>query len=91
MNEIYMWKQIYQEFYESVGKEATLKIYQTYSGNQISFPKRLLKPQYEYEQIMEEYRSGLTITDLAIRHQYSERTIYRIVNRSKGSRNTFNL
>lgn len=79
MNEMQKWQPIYQELAQVIGKEATLRLYRTYSGNQITFPKRLVSAKYEAQQIVEEYEHGDDVPILAKRHHYSVRTIYRIL------------
>lgn len=77
------WHPIYQEIAKMIGTDATLKFYEAFKGVQITFPKRLLNKESEAKQIKLEYKQGKKINKLAINHEYSERSIRRILSNRK--------
>lgn len=76
--EIGLYNDIYKEFSEIVGLEATLKIYLRFKGQQISFPVRLYNPHLIQQNVIKEY-DGTNISDLAQKYDYSEKTIRRMI------------
>lgn len=77
------WHPIYQEIAKIIGTDSTVKLYETFKGVQITFPKRLLNKESEANQIYSEYKQGQKINKLAIEHGYSERSIRRILSKYK--------
>ncbi|MGN0635303.1 MAG: Mor transcription activator family protein [Acutalibacteraceae bacterium] len=69
---------IYRELATLVGVENTLKIYETYRGQQVTFPVTLYSRVYLAEQIVREY-DGRNVKQLATTFGYSEKWIRKIV------------
>lgn len=69
---------IYQELCRVVGLDATLSIYSSYKGQQISFPQKLFSSQYVRHQILLEY-TGKNINELSQKYGYSSRWIRSII------------
>ncbi|KRK90453.1 hypothetical protein FC99_GL000009 [Levilactobacillus koreensis JCM 16448] len=79
MDDIQNWQALYQELARLIGPAATRKLCAYYGGAQISFPRRLLDQQREAALICQEYAQGVSVVALARRHNYSSRTIRRIL------------
>ena len=75
---------IYQEICETLGMDAAKAIYDMFKGQQISFPLHFYSPQSVKARIIEEY-DGTNIRALAVKYEYSERTIRRIIRSSDGN------
>ena len=69
---------IYRDLVDLVGLEGTLQIFTQYRGQQISFPVKLMSRDYVTEQIQSEY-DGSNIKMLAVKYNYSERWVRKIV------------
>lgn len=69
---------VYREISEKLGMEAALAIYQMFKGQQINFPVRFFNPERLQQIIAQEY-DGTNIRTLAIKYNYSEKTIRRII------------
>ena len=80
-NDIELYNNIYKEISEIVGLEATLKLYLRFKGQQITFPVRLYNPHLIQQNVIKEY-DGTNIKSLAIKYNYSEKTIRRIIRES---------
>ena len=72
---------VYREISEKMGMDAAMQIYQMFKGQQISFPARFFSPVKVQEMIVKEY-DGKNIRTLAIKYNYSEKTIRRIIHNS---------
>lgn len=73
---------VYREISEKLGLNVATEIYQMFKGQQISFPVRFFDPVMIQRRIQEEY-DGTNIRALAVKYNYSEKTIRRILkNRS---------
>ena len=73
---------IYSEISEKLGFDTALEIYKMFKGQQISFPVRFFNPEILQKCIIEEY-NGSNIRDLAVKYDYSEKTIRRIIKGNK--------
>lgn len=73
---------IYKEIATISNLETALKIYEEYRGQQITFPMEFYSKNYIYSQIINDYDGG-NIKKLAIKYEYSERTIRRIIKNIK--------
>lgn len=69
---------VYREVSEKLGMDAAMEIYQMFKGQQINFPVRFFNPVRIQRIIAEEY-DGTNIRTLAIRYNYSEKTVRRII------------
>ncbi len=76
---------VYQEICDALGIDAANTIYNMFKGQQISFPLRFYNPQSVRARIAEEY-NGSNIRALAIKYNYSERTVRRIVQSAEDSK-----
>lgn len=72
---------VYKEISEKLGMDTAMNIYQMFKGQQISFPVRFFNPSKIQELILKEY-DGNNIRTLAIKYNYSEKTIRRIIKES---------
>ncbi len=72
---------VYKEISEKLGMNTAMSIYQMFKGQQISFPTRFFNPAMIQQAIVQEY-DGTNIRMLAIKYNYSEKTIRRIIKES---------
>ena len=68
----------YREISERLGMNAAMTIHQMFKGQQISFPIRFFDPTMVQQVIIREY-DGTNVRTLAIKYNYSEKTIRRII------------
>ena len=54
---------VYKEMVEILGEEATLKIYENFRGQQVTFPMRLYSKSYVEEYIIKNY-NGKNIKEI---------------------------
>ena len=72
---------VYREISEKLGMDTALEIYRMFKGQQISFPVRFFNPVMIQRSIIEEYdRTNARL--LAIKYDYSEKTVRRIIKES---------
>ncbi len=69
---------VYKEISEKLGMNTAMSIYQMFKGQQISFPTRFFNPAMIQQAIIQEY-DGTNVRMLAIKYNYSEKTIRRII------------
>lgn len=69
---------VYKEVSEKLGMDTAMEIYQMFKGQQINFPVRFFNPARIQQIIVKEY-NGTNIRTLAIKYNYSEKTIRRII------------
>lgn len=69
---------VYKEVSEKLGMDTAMEIYQLFKGQQINFPVRFFNPTRIQQIIVKEY-DGTNIRTLAIKYNYSEKTIRRII------------
>lgn len=72
---------VYKEVSERLGMDTAMEIYQMFKGQQINFPIRFFNPARIQQIIVQEY-DGTNIRTLAIKYNYSEKTIRRIIKNS---------
>ena len=73
---------IYREIADEIGIEKTMVIFNLFHGTQISFPNRHFSKKHTYDAIKKEY-NGKNVPQLAQKYNYSERTIWRILELKK--------
>ncbi len=73
---------VYRDIADEIGLENTLAIYKMFHGTQISFPNRLFSKEYIHQAIISEY-NGSNVPQLAQKYNYSERSIWRILKKTK--------
>lgn len=83
MNNLKNWHPLYQEIAQLIGATATLKLQAEFGGTQLTFPKRLLDKNAEAALIYQESQAGQTVAALARQHDYSEKSIRRILAKYK--------
>lgn len=69
---------VYKEISERLGMNAAMTIYEMFKGQQISFPTRFFDPVMVHQAIIQEY-DGTNVRMLAIKYNYSEKSIRRII------------
>ena len=74
---------VYKEVSEKLGMDIAMEIYRMFKGQQVSFPMRFFNPARIQQYILKEY-DGTNIKTLAIKYNYSEKTIRRIIKDSLG-------
>lgn len=72
---------VYKEISETLGIEVAMSIYGMFKGQQISFPVRFFNPAIIRKKIVEEY-DGSNVRALAVKYDYSEKTVRRIIKES---------
>lgn len=72
---------VYKEISEKLGMNTAMSIYQMFKGQQISFPTRFFNPAMIQQAIIQEY-DGTNVRMLAVKYNYSEKTIRRIIKES---------
>ena len=72
---------IYKDMVEILGEEITLKIYENYKGQQVTFPMRLYSKEYIIKYLKENY-NGNNIKQLSRELGYTERWIKQIINKN---------
>lgn len=77
---------VYKDIADEVGLENTLAIFKLFHGTQISFPNRLFSKEYTHQAIQNEY-NGKNVPQLAQKYNYSERSIWRIIQAKNIRRN----
>ena len=76
---------IYKDIAEIIGYDNANKIFQEYRGQQITFPVDFFSKEYIYAQIVADF-DGKNWKALAIRYNYSERTIRRILTKKEATK-----
>lgn len=72
---------VYKEISEKLGMDTAMSIYQMFKGQQISFPVRFFNPEKIKQIIVQEY-DGDNVRMLAIKYNYSEKSVRRIIKES---------
>ena len=72
---------VYKEISEKLGMDTAMEIYRLFKGQQISFPVRFFNPVRIQKSIIEEY-DGTNVRALAVKYDYSEKTVRRIIRES---------
>jgi len=87
--EIELLNSVYKEISEKLGMDAAMEIYQMFKGQQINFPVRFFNPARIQQIIVKEY-DGTNIRALAMKYNYSEKSIRRII-KEKTEEKSWNL
>ena len=69
---------VYREVADKLGMDTAMEIYQLFRGQQICFPVRFFNPTRIQQIIIREY-DGTNIKTLAVKYNYSEKTVRRII------------
>lgn len=73
---------VYGEIASLLGFEVALQMYNSFHGQQVTFPVHFYSSEYITQLIKEEY-DGTNIRQLATKYNYSERWVRKIVNANK--------
>lgn len=73
-----LFNAVYRDIADRLGTDTAIEIYSMFKGQQVSFPKRLLNPTRIQKNIIQEY-DGTNIKELAVKYDYSERMIRKII------------
>lgn len=74
--------QVYEEIALIIGEEQTIKLYNNFRGQQITFPQRLYTTAYVTQYVNENY-NGKNVRELARKFGYSERRIREFLKEQK--------
>lgn len=80
--EVPKYNGIYEDMVECLGLDITVKIYERYKGQQVTFPVKLHSMDYIISQIPNE-TSSKEIKDIARKYDYSEQWIRRMIRKNK--------
>lgn len=73
---------VYREIAEEIGLENTVKIFNQFKGQQISFPQRLYAANYVIAYIKEN-KENMSVKELAKKFGYTERRIRQLMKGEK--------
>ena len=71
---------IYEELVELLGEEVTLKIYDNFKGQQVTFPMRLYSKTYVEDYLIKNY-NGKNIKQLSKKLGYTCNWIQQVINK----------
>ena len=71
---------VYKEMVEILGEEATLKIYENFRGQQVTFPMRLYSKSYVEEYIIKNY-NGKNIKEISRNLGYTCNWVQQVINK----------
>lgn len=77
-----LYNDVYREISAWLGREAAIKLYDMFKGQQISFPVRLYDPEAVRLAVLREY-DGTNVAQLAKKYGYSEKTVRRMLSSQK--------
>lgn len=71
---------IYKDMVEILGEEITLKIYENYRGQQVTFPMRLYSKDYILEYLTKNY-NGKKLKELSRKLGYTSNWLKQVINK----------
>lgn len=71
---------IYQELLDYFGADIMNKLYEKYKGQSISFPIKLINPEWKKLQIQKDSANGASVKELAKKYEYTEQRTRVILN-----------
>lgn len=75
---------IYEQLIEIIGWDNTLRIFEVFRGQQVTFPKRFYKSEYVVQEVRKRY-DGTNIQELAREFDYTDRHLRKLIfNDNKG-------
>ena len=77
-NDFELLNNVYRDIADQLGMDTAMEIYKMFKGQQICFPVRFFNPTQIQQIIVKEY-DGTNIRALALKYNYSEKTIRRII------------
>ena len=69
---------IYSQLLSLIGEEHTKIIFETFRGQQVTFPKRFYKTEYVVKKIREKY-DGTNLKELAREFDYTDRHLRKLM------------
>lgn len=69
---------IYNQLIELIGEENTMLIFQTFKGQQVTFPKRFYKSEYVVKEVRRRY-NGSNLQELAREFDYTDRHLRKLI------------
>ena len=69
---------VYSQLLDLIGEEHTKVIYETFRGQQVTFPKRFYKKEYVVKKIKEKY-DGTNLKELAREFDYTDRHLRKLM------------
>lgn len=67
--------EIYRDIAEIIGIENSYKIYKEFKGSTITLTKRFYSQEYIEKEMIDKYREGYSIRELARKFDYTERWV----------------
>lgn len=74
------YSRVYKEMAGILGEEATLKIYENFRGQQVTFPMRLYSKSYVEEYIIKNY-NGKNIKEISRKLGYTCNWVQQVINK----------
>ncbi|EOU1807939.1 Mor transcription activator family protein [Clostridium perfringens] len=72
---------IYKDMVEILGEEITLKIYENYKGQQVTFPMRLYSKTYIVEYLIKNY-NGKNLKELSRQLGYTSNWLQQVIKKT---------
>lgn len=72
---------IYKDMVEILGEEITLKIYENYKGQQVTFPMRLYSKRYIVEYLIKNY-NGKNLKELSRQLGYTSNWLQQVIKKT---------
>lgn len=80
---------IYKDMVEVLGEEITLKVYENYRGQQVTFPMRLYSKSYILEYLTKNY-NGKNLKELSRKLGYTCNWLQQVINKESIKKNIDN-
>lgn len=77
-----MYNGIYEDMVDYLGLDITIKVFERYKGQQVTFPVKLHSMDYIISQVSDS-SNGKEIKDIARKYDYSEQWIRRMIRKNK--------
>ena len=74
------YRGIYKDMVEVLGHDITLKVYENYKGQQITFPMRLYSKEYIEEYLIKNY-NGKNLKELSKKLDYTTNWLRKMLNK----------
>lgn len=75
------YRDIYKDMVEVLGHEITLKVYESYRGQQVSFPMRLYSDKYVIE-YLKKYYNGKNLKQISRKLGYTCNWLQKVINKN---------
>ena len=75
------YRGIYKDMVEVLGHEITLKVYESYRGQQVSFPMRLYSDKYAIE-YLKKYYNGKNLKQISRKLGYTCNWLQKVINKN---------